>query len=109
MRLGSSRSPATLVKGTQWTSEQYVAVQFYWLFYPCAVYLVITVFLFTTIFISRKADVPLWKSSPLVLLHANERDNDIQTLKGATEDAETKQVQLQYSGENWYIEDVTGK
>jgi hypothetical protein len=67
------------------------------------------VFLFATVFRSRKADVPLWKSSPLVLLHAVEPDNGVQTLEKTGKDAKEKQVQLQYSGQNWFLEDVTGK
>jgi hypothetical protein len=65
--------------------------------------------LFATIFKSRKDDVPLWKSSPLVLLQAVERNNGMQTLKQVENNAELTQIRLKYTGEDWYVQDVSGR
>ncbi|KAL5120193.1 hypothetical protein ACEQ8H_002019 [Pleosporales sp. CAS-2024a] len=81
LRTGNLTSPLSIVRGSEWHSEQYIAVDFDWLVPPGAVYLAITVFLFATIFKSRTMEVPLWKTSPLVLLHSVEQNNGMQTLK----------------------------
>jgi hypothetical protein len=107
MRTGNTTSPDSIVLGSAWASEQYIAVDFKWLLPPASICLAITVFLFATIIKSRRANVPLWKSSPLVLLHSMERNNGMQTLKQIEKGAEETRVQLQYSGENWYLQDVT--
>ncbi|EDU43209.1 predicted protein [Pyrenophora tritici-repentis Pt-1C-BFP] len=65
LRTGKNAVP---IKGTEWTKEQFFDVTFYWLSFPLAIYLTITLFLFSTIVTSGKADMPLWKSSQLVLL-----------------------------------------
>jgi hypothetical protein len=109
MRTGNTTSPDSIVRGSAWTSEQYIAVDFKWLTPPLAIYLAITMFLFATIVKSREANVPLWKSSPLVLLRLVERNNGMQTLKQVEEEAKETRVQLQYSGENWHLRDVTGR
>ncbi|KAF2027809.1 hypothetical protein EK21DRAFT_102269 [Setomelanomma holmii] len=107
MRTGSPYSPPVYLNGTAWSSEQYIAVELNWLLYPCIISSAITVFVFATVVKSRDEKMPLWKSSPLVLLHAAEQQNTTTTLKGAEKDAKKQQIQLQYNGEHWYLEDVS--
>jgi hypothetical protein len=109
MRTGNTTSPDSVVHGSQWNSEQYIAVDFKWLTPPGTIYLAITLFLFATIIKSRKEDVPLWKSSPLVLLHLMERNKGMHTLKQVEKGAKRTQVQLQYTGENWHLQNMTGR
>jgi hypothetical protein len=109
LRTGNTTSQDSFFPGSEWTSEQYIAVNFKWLTPSGAIYLAITLFLFATIFRSRKEDVPLWKSSPLVLLQAVDRNNGMQTLKQVEKSAEHTQVELRYTGENWYVQDVSGR
>ena len=109
LRTGNTTSPDSFVPGSEWTSEQYIVVDFKWLSLPAAIYFAITFFLLMTIFKSRKGDIPLWKSSPQVLLHVMERNNGLQTLKQVDKGAKNTQVQLVYTGENWHLQDVTGR
>lgn len=107
MRTGNTTSPDSIVHGSEWTSEQYFVVDFKWLSLPAAIYIAITFFLITTIFKSRKEDIPLWKSSPLVLFHVAERNNGMQYLNQVDKEARETQVQLKYTGENWHLQKVT--
>jgi hypothetical protein len=109
MRTGNTTSPDSIVRGSAWSSEQFIAVEFKWLTPPLVIYFAITLFLFATIFKSRKGDVPLWKSSPLVLLHSMERNNGMQTLDQVEKVSRDTRVQLQFTGENWHLQDVTGR
>lgn len=69
----------------------------------------LTLFLFATVIKSRKVDTPVWKSSPFVLLHAADHNSSISSLKQAKTVAKRRQVQLQCTGENWHLQDVTGR
>ncbi|KAH7094363.1 hypothetical protein FB567DRAFT_556016 [Paraphoma chrysanthemicola] len=101
--------PLSVVQGTAWTSEQYISVDFRWMSLPCGIYLIITSFLLATIWKSRRQDIPLWKSSPLVLLQAADQHNGLQSLRSVDKNAKKHDVQLKYTGENWYLRDVTEK
>lgn len=109
LRTGNTTSPSSFVRGTEWNAEQYIAVEFKWLTAPGVIWLAITLFLFGTIVKSSNMNVPLWKSSPLVLLHSAERDNGMQTIKQVTKEAEKTKLQLQYTGQSWHLQDVTGR
>lgn len=61
--------------GTHSYAQNTVLVDFRWLILPGFVYITILVFFISTIATTRKT--PMWKSSPLPLLHAKDReDND---------------------------------
>ncbi|KAF1937071.1 hypothetical protein EJ02DRAFT_477847 [Clathrospora elynae] len=87
--------------------ETFIDVTYYWMFLPTAIYLVITIFLFSTIFTSRKTETPLWKSSPLVLLRAMNRSNSMQKLGQVEDDAKNTRVLLQHMGDHWHPRDVS--
>ncbi|KAH3917227.1 hypothetical protein HBI56_120650 [Parastagonospora nodorum] len=108
LRAGNTTSPLSIVRGSEWNSEQYIAVDFNWIIPPGAIYLAITMFLFATIFKSKNMEVPLWKTSPMVLLHTTERNNGMQTLKQVDQESHHTKVKLQYTGENWHLQEVTG-
>jgi hypothetical protein len=108
LRTGNSTSPLSVVRGSEWKSEQYIAVDFMWIIPPGVVYLAITLFLFATIFKSRNMEVPLWKTSPLVLPHLTERNNGMQSLNQVEKESQRTRVKLQYTGENWHLQEVTG-
>jgi hypothetical protein len=107
LRTGDTGAPGSIVRGDEWNPEQYISVKFKWLMLPGTIYLAITIFFFATIIQSRKEDVPLWKSSPLVLLQTLNSDNGMQTLKEVKTAAKQTQVRLQHTGENWHLQDVT--
>ncbi|KAI1507121.1 DUF3176 containing protein [Pyrenophora tritici-repentis] len=91
LRTGKNAVP---IKGTEWTKEQFFDVTFYWLSFPLAIYLTITLFLFSTIVTSGKADMPLWKSSQLVLLQATNSSNRMQSLDQVELEARSTRVKL---------------
>jgi hypothetical protein len=102
LRTGNTTSPESIVNGSEWFTEQYIFVDFRWLFVPAAIYLAITFFFLATVVKSRKSHNPLWKSSPQVVLHVADRGNGMQgTLDKVEKEFEKVQVQLQYNGERW--------
>jgi hypothetical protein len=102
LRSGNTTSPDSIVTGSEWSSEQYIVVDFRWMSLPAAIYLAITFFFLATIIKSRTMHNPLWKSSPQVILHVADRNNGMQgSLTQVEKEYEKMQVQLQYNGERW--------
>ncbi|EUC48596.1 hypothetical protein COCMIDRAFT_33877 [Bipolaris oryzae ATCC 44560] len=101
LRTGNNAVP---FRGTGWTKEQFFDVTFYWMSLPLAIYLTITLFLFSTIVTSSKADTPLWKSSPLVLLEAMNSSNRMQSLIQVESEARGTAIKLQHTGGNWHLQ-----
>ncbi|KAL6703032.1 hypothetical protein ACN47E_010308 [Coniothyrium glycines] len=97
------------VVGVKQKQVQYINVTFAWLSLPIAIYIIITIFLFITFVKSREAHTPLWKSSPLVLLQATNRENEMGKVEHVEENAKKTFVQLKYTGETWHLEDVTNR
>jgi hypothetical protein len=104
LRTGKNAVP---IKGIEWTKEQFFDVTYHWMSLPLAIYLIITLFLFSTIVTSSKADTPLWKSSPLVLLEAMDSSNRMQSLNQVELEARSTRVKLQYTGENWHLQNMS--
>jgi hypothetical protein len=98
---------AVPIKGIEQTKEQFFDVTYYWMCFPLAIYLTITLFLFCTIVASSKADTPLWKSSPLVLLEAMDSSNRMQSLNQVKLEARSTRVKLQYTGKNWHLQNMS--
>ncbi|KAF2712999.1 hypothetical protein K504DRAFT_370562 [Pleomassaria siparia CBS 279.74] len=84
------------VTGTTTASEQYIAVEYIWISYPIAVYAILTIFFFSTIFATRRD--PLWKSSPLALLHAMDGNKTNSSMKQMEEEAKQTRVRFAYPG-----------
>jgi hypothetical protein len=103
LRTGKNAVP---IKSNEWTKEQFFDITYYWMSFPLAIYLTITLFLFSTIVTSRKADTPLWKSSPLVLLEAMDLSNGMQSLEQVKLEARNTRVKLKYTGENWHLQNI---
>ncbi|EUC35735.1 hypothetical protein COCCADRAFT_90217 [Bipolaris zeicola 26-R-13] len=103
LRTGSNAVP---LKGVEWNKEQFFDVTFYWMALPLAIYLTITLFLFSTIVTSSKADTPLWKSSPLVLIEAMDPSNRMQSLDEVESEARGTCIKLQHTGENWHLQNM---
>jgi hypothetical protein len=64
-------------------------------------------FLIFSIVTSSKADTPLWKSSPLVLLEAMDLSNHMQSLNQVKSEARSTRMKLQYTGENWHLQNMS--
>jgi len=109
LRTGNTTYPDAIVTGTEWVNEQYFFVNFKWLALPAAIWLGITVFILSTMIKSRDAETPLWKSSSLALYHVADRNNGMQSLGHLDKESRKMQMQLQYNGESWYLQDVTGR
>ncbi|KAF2192420.1 hypothetical protein K469DRAFT_554810 [Zopfia rhizophila CBS 207.26] len=83
---------SAVVFGTTWTTESFIEVSPACLAMSGALYLCITVFLFTTVWRTRTSDAPIWKSSPLVLLHCMSADNQLGSNKVMKESARSTSV-----------------
>ncbi|PSN65746.1 hypothetical protein BS50DRAFT_677115 [Corynespora cassiicola Philippines] len=105
--LRTGKNTSELVSGEVWKTQQYFQVQLYWLSVPGLLYIITTVLLFTTISGTISQNVPIWKSSPLVLLRCMDRGNDMSYLNEVEEKARKTGVELKYSGENWYLQNLT--
>jgi hypothetical protein len=109
LRTGNTTSPSSVIRSSDYTSEEYIAVESKCLAAPVCIWLAITPSLFATKIESRKADLPLWKSSSLVLLHCAERDNGRQTIKQMEKESDKTKVQLHYTGQSSHLYDVTDR
>ncbi|OQE21121.1 hypothetical protein PENSTE_c012G06956 [Penicillium steckii] len=91
------------VNGTAYVSDVYVSVQWPWLILPALLVLAGAVFLATTITLSRKSKLPLWKSSALASLYHGldhtEKD-EYRTASIMEKTAKMEDVQLQFSEQN---------
>lgn len=98
-------SSAEQVNGTAWTTERIIEVDPLWLAMPGSLWFITTVFLFTTIWLSRKNDAPIWKSSTLAVLKRMDSSN-VSTLKDMQKDGERKTVRLFSGGEGWQLREA---
>ena len=89
------------VNGTAWSTEPVIEVTFYWLSMPIALYLVITVFFFGTVF--RTRDAPPWKSSALALLRCADPKNEMASTEQFKKYAAATSVRLDDTGETWHL------
>jgi len=94
---------SVVVEGVAWERQQYFDIQFYWLCLPAALYIGTSILLIGTIFDSAARDTPLWKSSPLVLLRAMDRENNMRSVDQVEEEARSTAVELKYTGKGWYL------
>jgi hypothetical protein len=92
---------SNIVTGTTYTTEQYIFVNYIWLSYPIALFLVLTTFFFTTIYATRHG--PLWKSSPLALLFAMNPDNTLSSTEQMEKKAKNMGVVFEKRRETWML------
>ncbi|CAG8924537.1 unnamed protein product [Penicillium salamii] len=91
------------VNGTARTSKVFVSVQWYWVVLPACLVVVGTIFFIGTMILSRKANMPLWKSSALApFYHGLEESegNEFQSSSIMETAAEREDVRLRYSEAN---------
>ena len=87
---------AITVQGEAWSEKPFIRVNAVWLIYPAILYIMLTSFLFATLFHTR--DTPLWKSSALALLHSCDNDEEQHTIEEVVSKAAKKRVRLQDTG-----------
>ncbi|OAL52965.1 hypothetical protein IQ07DRAFT_629469 [Pyrenochaeta sp. DS3sAY3a] len=97
----------TRVNGTAWKTEPHIKVSYVWLIMPLALYTVITIFLFVTMYHTRNA--PPWKSSILALLRCMDPDNKLGTPQQLNAYGKHTTVRLEeiQKGETWQLLDTT--
>ncbi|KAF4835895.1 hypothetical protein CGCTS75_v002497 [Colletotrichum tropicale] len=66
-RNGSSVNPQQTIQGLVWIQQQFVVVRWAWLALPATMLVLTSLFLAATIVETRRKDVGVWLSSPLVL------------------------------------------
>lgn len=59
-----------VVEGVNWALYPRIEVDFAWLIGPIVVWVLTTVFLFTTIVLTASREAPIWKSSAVALLYS---------------------------------------
>jgi hypothetical protein len=84
------------IRGTVWLTEQYISVHYIWVSYPAAIYFILTLFFFATIHATRHD--PLWKSSPLALLHAMNPRNGMDSTEEMEREAKSLKVRFERRG-----------
>lgn len=93
------------VRGTHKHRITLLLVDFRWLILPAVLYAIIAVFFAATIISTR--NTPMWKSSPLALLHAMKEDGDIGNEDKIRKEAKKSRVRLVPVGTGWQlIEDM---
>lgn len=102
MRTVSTNPTSNYIIGTAWKTEQYINTDLRWLILPATVWLIITCVLFLTIWRTKDKNVPIWKSSPLVLLQCMDPSNNLAWEREVRKEARISRVQLR-QGENWQL------
>ncbi|OAL48704.1 hypothetical protein IQ07DRAFT_84448 [Pyrenochaeta sp. DS3sAY3a] len=81
MTNGMRRYPlsAEMIDGIVETSQPYFRVSIPWLILPISIWLCTSVFLLFTILLTKWHGVPVWKSSPLILLDCKRQDIQLES------------------------------
>lgn len=103
MRLDPDVGDNKTATGVAWASETFIRVEFLWLIGPIALWLLATIFLFTTMLITKKRNIPLWKSSVLALLRLQNEEGAYSSEEDMESDAKTITVQLTHRGNAWWL------
>ena len=103
MRLDHEVGDNMTATGVAWASETFIRVDFVWLIGPVTLWLLVTIFLFTNMLITKKRNIPLWKSSVLALLRSQNEEGASTSAEDMESDAETITVQLTHSGDSWWL------
>lgn len=82
--------------------ELYITVNFIWLLAPIALWTMSTVFLWATIYQTKKHDMPVWKSSPMVKLYY--LDREVATTSAKQFGKRLDEVVVRKSGSSWQLE-----
>ena len=103
MRLDPEVGDNMTATGVAWASETFIRVEFLWLIGPITLWLLATIFLFTTMLITKKRNTPLWKSSVLALLGSQNEEGASDSAEDMESDAKKITVQLMHSGDAWWL------
>ena len=106
MRLNPEVGDNMTATGVAWASETIIQVEFLWLIGPVALWLLATIFLFTTMLMSKKRNIPLWKSSVLALLRSQNEEGASGSVEDMKSDAKKNTVQLAHSRDAWWLASV---
>ncbi|KAF2110118.1 hypothetical protein BDV96DRAFT_584389 [Lophiotrema nucula] len=105
MRIANGTSSTTA--GVTWQRQPFITVEFYWFSLPAALWLMAMFFFFATVIVSRRSDLPIWKSSPLVLLHAKDGRNKMASFVDVDRQAKSTSVELRHKGDGWCLRETT--
>lgn len=94
------------VIGAAWIPANFIEVNFRWLIVPIVLWLLTTIFIIATIFMTWKLEAPLWKSSVLALLRSQDEHGASSSVKGMDRDARKIEVQLTRNEDAWWLASV---
>ena len=97
----SSVKPVT---GQAWDSEVFIAVRYYWLIVPICLWLLATLNLLITVYVTWSTDAPIWKSSLLAALNSQNHAAAAQTLDKMKQSAGREFVRLIPVERMWLLE-----
>ncbi|CAO2647371.1 Nn.00g082930.m01.CDS01 [Neocucurbitaria sp. VM-36] len=91
------------VFGTYTYQETVMLVDFRWFILPALLYGIVVIFFVATIFTTR--DTPIWKSSPLALLHATKEEGTVESENSIRKEAKESRVTLRRTEKGWGFEE----
>lgn len=74
---------------------------------PATLYVLITVFFFSTFVKTWNTKAPIWKSSSLALLYSSDPQNGRMSRKDAEKTAKVTSMKLDNTGTTWHLRDAT--
>jgi len=77
-------------------------VDYRWFILPAVLYGIVAVFFVATIITTRR-DTPIWKSSPLPLLHATGEEGSVETVRGFQVDNKESRMRLGRTARGWRL------
>jgi type VI protein secretion system component VasK len=93
---------STNVAGTSYQTEANIQINFYWLIFPVALWVMITGFFCATIL--QTITLPSWKASALALLWCREEgDNQLSTPETIEERGRKTNIRLKAFEETWRL------
>jgi hypothetical protein len=107
MRTAPNNIKSNFVVGTAREIKQFIMTDLRWLAPPVAIWLISTCVLFITLWRPKSNDVPIWKSSSLVLLQCMLTNNELGWSREVEKDGEDSRVKLWQRGKGWQLVDTS--
>jgi hypothetical protein len=90
------------VLGTSTSSERVLVVDFRWFILPAVLYVIVAVFFIVTMITTRR-ETPIWKSSPLPLLHAMSEEGSVETVRMFKKENKKCRMRLGRTAKGWQL------
>jgi hypothetical protein len=103
-----TRDPQSIVEGISWQRKPFIVVEFVWFAFPSVFWLMATAFFFVTVLGTKRSDIPIWKSNPLVLLQIKDEQNKMEDLRSIDNEAKKINTELRYRAGGWSFRGTIG-